>query len=67
MVKANSGTQMVMFLTVNGKMIKHTDMAFIATLTEQGTRAIGNKICSMDRVKKLGKTEVAMKALTTKE
>lgn len=46
MEKADLYMQMVMFMTVIGKMIKHTDSEFTHISTEQDTKATGKKIIS---------------------
>jgi hypothetical protein len=58
---------MEMFMKVNGRMTKPTDMADICTQTEQNTKDTGKKINSMEKEKKPGPTVPATKEIMLRE
>lgn len=63
-VVVDSYTQMVIFMTVNGKMIKHMDSENILTLMVPNMKAIGSTISSTVKEKKSGQMVHSTKETT---
>jgi len=65
-VMASCIIQTMMFMRVNGKMIKQMAEVFILMQMEQSTMESGKMINNMALVKKVGQTELFMKGSTLK-
>mmetsp|Transcript_42672 Transcript_42672/g.30779 ORF Transcript_42672/g.30779 Transcript_42672/m.30779 type:complete len:211 (+) Transcript_42672:339-971(+) len=63
----NSGTQTAMYLMDSGKKTRHTVTVFTLTSMELNTKVIGRMTCNMERVKRSGKMDQAMKVHTKKD